>query len=66
MEIITRMFLLFAAKSQNLPDPKLIPVIEIELSNMSSALTRAEPDSEKEMFSVEKLSQAGNRKSIIV
>ena len=64
MEIITRMFLLFAAKSQNLPDPKLIPVIE--LSNMSSALTRAEPDSEKELFSVEKLSQAGNRKSIIV
>ena len=64
MEIITRVFLLFAAKSRNLPDPKLIPVIE--LSNMSSALTRAEPDSEKEMFSVEKLSQAGNRKSIIV
>ena len=58
------MFLLFAAKSWNLPDPKLIPVIE--LSNMSSALTRAEPDSEKELFSVEKLSQAGNRKSIIV
>ena len=62
MEIITRMFLLFAAKSRNLPDPKLILVIE--LSN--SVLTRAEPDSEKEMFSVDKLSQAGNRKSIIV
>ena len=56
------MFLLFAAKSRNLSDPKLILVIE--LSN--SVLTRAEPDSEKEMFSVDKLSQAGNRKSIIV